>query len=544
MKDFLNDKRNHFWLLLFVAVLLRVPYPKADPPMNLSWSGGYYADEGFWTHDARNQIVFGDFCDDEWHDRFVSPIVYLVVKVVFSLFGSGIGQARIWAHLFSYLGILLLFLSVYRKSDAIYSWVLLSVCSLFIAYQRIAILETAAVLGCALLVFSFGKTIQSNAAGWSVVTGMAVCLTYVSKGTQVFLFPVIFLADLWIWKLSRRTWKVIFFQILGICLIAVPFLLVIYLPNESLLNQYHHYYASQHGSTLKSYLTNILTTPFLIYFNRIPFIFCLCWCALAEIFVPYYQKKSDSMEKFYAIWIATGLIFFLPLGYRPLRYFIPLLVPIILLAANRLTSFEKYADPTRSISTYKIYLIKAWLCIPVIANLMPLVDYYCMDSQILGIASLPGFSLSGAWIVVLFGLSCAILYPVRINNLSRYFLLLIAVFHGAITLNHYSNRTYDVLKTSKDLALILPAHAVVAGQWAPELMLETDCRAIPLWKDFVNDDDPFKKYGITHLLSWQYPLGDELALQKEWFPIRMDEAELIKTYRIKNTPVLLWKIRQ
>jgi len=98
------------------------------------------------------------------------------------------------------------------------------------------------------------------------------------------------------------------------------------------------------------------------------------------------------------------------------------------------------------------------------------------------------------------------------------------------------------LNTSRELEKILPPGSIVAGQWAPELCLETSHRAIPLWKGFVNSDNPFEKYKITHVLSWNYSLGDELQLQRQWFPDTMKSARHIKTFRIKRSPVILWEV--
>ena len=88
----------------------------------------------------------------------------------------------------------------------------------------------------------------------------------------------------------------------------------------------------------------------------------------------------------------------------------------------------------------------------------------------------------------------------------------------------------------------LPQNSVIAGQWAPQLSLETKFRAVPLWKGFVNDKEPFRNYGITHIISWEYPLGNELELQRSWYPEQMANAEKLKAFTIKESIVSLWSL--
>ncbi|HSE42188.1 MAG TPA: hypothetical protein VLH08_15595, partial [Acidobacteriota bacterium] len=103
---------------------------------------------------------------------------------------------------------------------------------------------------------------------------------------------------------------------------------------------------------------------------------------------------------------------------------------------------------------------------------------------------------------------------------------------------------YNAVEISKDLQQRIP-DAVISGQWAPELVLENDLRAVPVWKDFVNSDRPFQRFGITHLLLWRYPLGDELEKFSEWYPDELKQFRPLHLYRIKNSDLLLLeKIKQ
>lgn len=86
-------------LLIFCLILLtigfRVVQLKADPPADFSWSGGYFADEGYWSHNARNEVLFGNPVMDEWDARVVSPLFAFLQRWIFQIFGVGLAQVRL-----------------------------------------------------------------------------------------------------------------------------------------------------------------------------------------------------------------------------------------------------------------------------------------------------------------------------------------------------------------------------------------------------------------------------------------------------------------
>jgi hypothetical protein len=97
---------------------------------------------------------------------------------------------------------------------------------------------------------------------------------------------------------------------------------------------------------------------------------------------------------------------------------------------------------------------------------------------------------------------------------------------------------YHALEISRDLEAVAP-NGVLTGQWAPELCLENNLRTVPVWRGFVNSDDPFRKYGITHVLQWNYELGGEQF--GEWYPSEFKNFRFVKQYRIKNSELILYK---
>ena len=64
-------------------------------------------------------------------------------------------------------------------------------------------------------------------------------------------------------------------------------------------------------------------------------------------------------------------------------------------------------------------------------------------------------------------------------------------------------------------------NAVLAGQWAPELVLENRLRAIPVWKGFVNSEDPFKDTESRTFCCGDIHWVTKLLKFREWYPENM-----------------------
>src|SRR5262249_4366576 len=102
------------------------------------------------------------------------------------------------------------------------------------------------------------------------------------------------------------------------------------------------------------------------------------------------------------------------------------------------------------------------------------------------------------------------------------------------------NPQYNAVTISRDLQNRIGT-GVLTGQWAPELCLENHLRAVPAWYGFVNSDRPFEKYGITHLLLWRYPLGDETERFKQWYPQDFQKYKPVAEYTIKDSDLVLYE---
>ena len=80
-------------LILLLALAARTVHLTADPPKDLCWSLGVFFDEGVYNHNARNQLLFGEWRLDEWNDFYYSAVSTWVKYEVMRVIGVGAGSA-------------------------------------------------------------------------------------------------------------------------------------------------------------------------------------------------------------------------------------------------------------------------------------------------------------------------------------------------------------------------------------------------------------------------------------------------------------------
>jgi len=530
-----------------IALLARFIFPLADPPLDLSWSGGYMADEGFWVHDARSIALFGEPASDQWHNRIVSPLIHYPVLLLFSLFGVKLLSVRIWAAILSIFSLFFLDRIIRRLDPSGYLFLAFAVNSTLVAFQRVAILESA-VLPVALLtmwlwLLSRENILRQSFISMDLITGISAALIWQIKSTQLYMIPAVMLATFLMEPSRKRARRAVFLQAAGVFIVSLIWFCFIRLPNKDLLAQYNSYYLSQQGRTIIDFLKNLLIQPIGIYFSRLPVFFPAgVFLAFRLIFKGRF-KFQPPVITFAWSWLITGILFMAPLGYRPFRYYLPLIIPTMILGWRCLVNKDQAETPG-----WITWLAGIATLLVVMANIPLLTDFFITNGKLLGIQPIAGFPIAASLICL--PVTVVILLVKGRKNLNHFkmpaiiFLMLLLSYSFQITdvTRRMLNRQYSIMETSTTLAEILPVKSVLAGQWAPELVMETPFRAVPVWKEFVNWEDPFRKYGITHILSWEYQLGNELDKQKEWFPEVMRNARLIQTFHIKNSDVSLWEI--
>jgi hypothetical protein len=112
-----------FFLLVALALIIRVNQLSADPPVKLSTSQDVYTDPAQYTSYARNLVLYGSF--NPLHDYrlvfFLKSITNVAAWLVFSIFGVGYWQGNMVGLLFSFPTIMLLYFIVRKYCGPIFS---------------------------------------------------------------------------------------------------------------------------------------------------------------------------------------------------------------------------------------------------------------------------------------------------------------------------------------------------------------------------------------------------------------------------------------
>jgi 4-amino-4-deoxy-L-arabinose transferase-like glycosyltransferase len=524
-------------LLLCILILLvagfRIVRITADPPANFGWSGGYFADEGYWSHNARNQALFGNPVQDEWDARVMSPVFAGIQAWMFRLFGVGLAQVRMIGVISSILLALASFF-VFRKQFAPqHSFLLALLVSLnypMMILGRQGILDpfAAALAWTALLLLLNGSGPAAFVAGALFVVS---CTT---KYLMVYAFVPLAFVPIAYFTGSR---KPVLLCVTGAATALAVWLLLDYLPNRQLIQTYGAYYSSQQNWGLIQVVKNIVTQPFYLYFLKSPVVLffgnLMLWFLVSRL------RSVGIVEKVCWVWLVTGIVFFSLWKYRPERYYTSLLPPLAGLAGMALLRIQDVADSFRSPRSRALILIG--IALPSIQCLFFLADAWSgwdMIPQQAGIQA-----SDAALFLMLTGVMVWLWKRPNPKWVVVAFLIAFAAGDLRSYLRWVMDPPYQAVEIAKDLQRRVGT-GVVAGQWAPEVCLENKVRVVPVWHGFVNSDHPIQKYGITHLLLWRYPLGDEAEKFSEWYPEEFRLFHPVTEYTIKDSKLVLYEVNE
>lgn len=535
--------------LIFCLVLLTIGFRivrlSADPPGDFDWSGGYFADEGYWSHNARNAVLFGKAVFDEWDGRVMSPLFTAVQSLVFRSFGVGLAQVRLIGIASALLLTLATFFFIRRvrgDREAFVCAVLVSLNYPLLVLARQGILDPfASALSWTALLFACIGT-----APCAFLAGVLLVASCTAKFLMAYAFLPVF-AALLLGRgekktesnpMNSRATLALAFAV-GAAAAASLWFFAVYLPNRDALLAYNRFYASQQAQSWVAgeVMNNIVRQPFFLYAIKTPALLVMgnlmLWFLLTRL------RQCNSVERATWLWLVSGISFFALWHYRPLRYYTSMFAPLAALAGLGLFRLEDVAAAMQN-RRARIWVVFG-LLLPAAQAALVLVDQLGKRHFIpvqLGIHSFDAAAVIALTVVALVVLlfSAANTKWIRAAFIAGFLLCDLRNYTGWMARPEYS-----ALNIAADLKTRLGEHAVISGQWAPELVLENKLKAVPVWKGFVNANDPFRRYGITHLLLWRYPLGDELLKFTEWYPEDMKRFHKIAGYRIKNSALELYQ---
>lgn len=520
--------------LILITIGFRIVRLDADPPANFCWSGGYFADEGYWSHNARNAVLFGNPRMDGWDARIVSPLFAYFQQFIFSLFGVGLRQVRSIGILSGVIIALVTFFFFRKQFDPSVSFlaaVLVSISYPLLVLARQGIIDPfSTALGWGALLMAMNRSRL-----FTFLAGVLLTAACITKYLMIYaLLPIAFV--FLVLKPGRQA--LVGFTV-GALLSFGLWLVLNYIPNRELLQSFSGYYSSQQSRQsweLVPLFSNLVNQPFYLYFLKTPVILfsgnLMLWYLLIR------WKQAGPVEKACVVWLITGVVFFAFWRYRPFRYYTSLIPPLAGLAGVSLLRLAGINEALQD-GRQRPFLYFGML-IPVLQALFVLFDLLSGSRFIPPEVGIQPFD-----VIIFLAVSCCV--PLLLLNPAakiKWIMILLSAGFLLSDLRNYLSwmikPQYAAVEISHDLAARIDK-GIITGQWAPELVLENQHRAVPVWKDFVNSDEPFEKFGITHMLLWRYPLGDEVEKFKSWYPEDFKKFQPVIRYTIKDSELVLYE---
>jgi 4-amino-4-deoxy-L-arabinose transferase-like glycosyltransferase len=203
-------RRTFFVLLLAIlttATILRTLWLRADPPqVSVAGVGVVWHDEGAWTHNARNRVLWGVWRTDEWNPVYVAPVFTALEYVAFRELGVGLWQARLVPAISGLVAIVFLAAGLAAAANrrvALIGSALLATNYAFVMWNRAALMESTMT---AFIVVGWAAyALAERRAVWGLVAGIAVVLAWFTKASSAFFAAAIVLDALVTLVLAERS---------------------------------------------------------------------------------------------------------------------------------------------------------------------------------------------------------------------------------------------------------------------------------------------------------------------------------------------------
>jgi 4-amino-4-deoxy-L-arabinose transferase-like glycosyltransferase len=521
-----------------LAVWARVVALDADPDFRLCWSSGLLTDEGFYTHNARNAVLLGQARTNEFNNMVLSPLVHAAQAAVFRVFGVGYPQARAISVVCSLLTLVVMFAALRRAFGERVAWLgalILAWEHAYLMYNRMALLETPATLFLALAFYTWVR--RGEGLAWSMLTGILTVIACSIKSLCAFFAPAPLLASWWSGRTHQRDtrWE-IGAMVTGMMLAGLLYGGVWLLPHW---NEYRHmsdFYLTY--QILPRHLLDVyadVRRAVLNYeyglmgylFAHMPLtIFLALTTTLLAIFRSEERRRGHGAVEFLLMWMWLGIALLAFIRYAPSRYYVPIYPAIVALAAISIVRLPEISRMVWRPREWWAHLLRTLMLGYALYFALVFALRAPFSWDVVRLSLLMALPLAAAqWVlhrVMLEGRFSLKWVPTAV-------VLAIAVWNAWYFVGWYANREYKLKHLAARLERILPKEAVVAGNCAPGICLDTPVSAMLVVPRLANYPAPIERYGVTHVVVldgikgewwWQrdYPglLRHRYRLMREW----------------------------
>jgi 4-amino-4-deoxy-L-arabinose transferase-like glycosyltransferase len=575
-------KGKHVFLFLFVVFLLtRIFHIYADPPQYLSESLGAFFDEGIYNHNARNLILFGQWKLDEWNDFYYSAVSTGLKYLTFYVIGIGRAQIRLFSIFFSMLSLWFIYAAAkesYGQKTGLLALLFFGINFISIMYARLGMQDTQT-----LTVFIIGfylwqkgmKELGTKKGNWLLFfSGAVFFLSYTFKNLFLYLLPVPIVAyGFYSWLFIhhnndfKKLWKGFVYLFTGMLSAFILWFTSFYLPFKEPISQFGKFFTTQQmfpEKNISFYLNNFYRTFLFKYISGSPAVLWGTFLFLFMVLYWLYTRKKNLLpasDVFLGIWFVACFLFLGIIGYRPTRYFLPIIPVMCLMAARFLVLLYKTLKIKRDKKIHWSFYPGGILVLTVLFHrcIIPWLYRYL---KLKPADSFP-FVYPGTWelilslflalILTVFSSNPKILKNWREIHLSKYFslsLILILVLTSIyLEGKHYyawaASPEYFVHNLGKDIEKHVGVSGYIGGMDAPGAAFDTPYRVLISYDQYVNyEQNPITKYGLTHLFLVDNRDIHEKDYYFHRYPEEMKCATLLNQYHFnkKNTEFYLYSL--
>ena len=561
-------------VLAFLAIAVRLVALHSDAYPSLSWSSALLTDEGFYIHNARNAVLFGNARQDGFNNMLIMPVLHGIQVAVFRVIGVGTVQARLIPVCLSLMGLLFF----YCAANMLYGWRTAFIATLFLGldharflYDRLALMDSpaASMLCLALWLLVKGCLKRNNSRFWFLA--MAGAVTVASYGIRgltapLMLLPLFLITPGALRQGFKELWPAIACA-LGSILAASIYLVTWYLPNRVEMKHSNAYYAQQLLPAGKAELTRNLfvallgegrgLVPFMLHHSPVVFLLARAWFALGRGELKSRrstgaistQLNHESMHRaadtavtvFNAWWLGSVALILIIANYSPSRYYVLMSPPLALFAARMAAHIPQLprALLQRPLVTA---IISGLVCYHLAVALLDRTQPTLPEHFALAYPPAVGAALISAACALYFRRDSALpahiarrfglLHPRRIQAVT---VIVWAAINLAWCADWLTHITYRQASADATIGRITERDAVIFGALAPGLCIDNGRRVVLMISGLCNDIDPINSLAANNGKPAYVAVLDENGWKEEWwfhhYPYELGPDNKMQSYR-------------
>ncbi len=507
--------------VLLLAAVLRGLWLTADPPTRHT-VGVVWHDEGAWTHNARNQALWGVWRTDAWNPMFIAPVFTVLETAAFQTFGVGTWQARTVPAASGLVAILALMWglsAVAGRRAALAGGVLLATSYTFVMWNRAALMESTMTMFIVVGWAAYARSVQRPV--WGLLAGVAVVLAFFTKAAAAFFVGAVLLelATAW-WAGRTSATSATSATFLGLSIAGVVALAMFVIPywTEFQFYNWEMSVTRKPDYALRAWLDRATWLPLTHgVFTRMWLVVLVA--ALATVGIVSRWRLAHPAERLAVLWLLVGLVeLVVHDSGNERRYvmFVPALVALFSLRIGAATATPCVpsggaAKATPCVLLLPVLAILAYVVIGSALRLVWLDDVLANDYRMTVRVS-AGLAL--VVVALVWWRWAAVTTWLRSAALTTPLVAAVVLITAGTDLTLYAQwaagRTHLNYEASRALGGLLPPGTLVHGKLANGLSLDNQIAPLFVGRGFGNYADRLDRDDARYILTYTAPrLGYE-----------------------------------